>query len=193
MTDSHRRAMRWIDLIIFLATIAMADALVRWADREYLRVEPPSQRSRPSDGSRPDWLLTWLHPYRRLQHDWFWFCVAATVGAGALLAVDGRTWTRRGRARPGTMVVFVSLLVGGVTAAHHILIAPPFGRPNGLSYSLLNALEFRMPGAILGVWVVTWLRPWRGSPDPREHTARIVGWIWMANVGLLVGYGLLFG
>jgi hypothetical protein len=73
-----------------------------------------------------------------------------------------------------------------------ILVIPVSSRPNGLCYSLLNALEYRMPGAILGVWVVTWLRPGRGRPDWRERVARSLGGIWMMNVGLLIGYGLIF-
>jgi hypothetical protein len=54
------------------------------------------------------------------------------------------------------------------------------------SAGLRNALEFAIPGAILGVWAVTWGRKmeWRGL---------LIGWMWMAQVAMLVAYGVLFG
>lgn len=193
MTGLPRRVVLWRDVVILLATIALAVTTVRWADREHLRVEPPAKAQRRRTVPRPDWVRALEYPYRRLQHDWFWLCVAATLGVGGILASDGRTWSRRGLSRPGTTVVLVVLLVGGVTAAQQTLTEPGSARPYGLSYSLRNALGFRLPGAILGVWVVAWLRPRRGSPGWRERTARIVGWIWITDVGLLIGYGLVFG
>jgi hypothetical protein len=193
MTGHPRRSDRWIAILVLLATIAMAVPLVQWADRQFLRVEPPPMVRRRRTVSRPDWVFACEHPYRRMQHDWLWFGVAATVGAGVLLATDRRTWTRRRLARPGTTGVLVMLLLGGVLAIQQVLVPPPFGRSNGLNYDLRNALEIPLSGAILGVWVVRWLRPARSRPDRRELTARFVGWMWMANIALLIGYGLLFG
>src|SRR5207302_7393 len=42
-----RRVARWPDVAIVLATIALAFTMVRWADREYLRVQPPLTFLRP--------------------------------------------------------------------------------------------------------------------------------------------------
>lgn len=189
MSRPPRRA----DALILLATIAVAVVLVRWADREYLRVEAPAAWRRSQVVSRPDWVWPLEQPYRRLQHDWVGLCVAATLGVVGLLAIDGRTWTRRGLARPGTIAVLAILLVGGASAATFLLVPVGPRHSVGLSYDLGDVLAFRMPGTILGVWVVGWLRPHRGRPDLRERLARLVGWMWMARVGLLIGYGLLFG
>jgi hypothetical protein len=193
MTGRVSRAIRWTAALIVLATVPLAVLVVRWADREYLQVEAPNVTQRRSTVSRPDWVWAIEHPYRRLGHDWIWLWVAAIPGAAALLATDGRIFTRRRLARPGTAVVLVSLLVGGASIAQQLLVPPTLGSSYGLSYSLLNALEPRLTGAILGVWVVSWLRPRRGRPDFRERAARLVAWMWMANVVFLIGYGLLFG
>jgi hypothetical protein len=193
MMDRLRRATSWTGTLVLLATLALAVVLVRWADREYLRVEAPNTAERLHTVSRPDWVWAMEHPYRRLGHDWVWLCVAANLVAAAVLATDCRIFSRRRLARLGTAVVLVSLLVGGVSVAQQLLVPPALGPSYGLSYSLLNALEPRLTGAILGVWVVFWLRPRRGRPDFRERIARLVGWMWMANVALLIGYGLLFG
>jgi hypothetical protein len=202
MIGFPRGAVRWTDVMILVATIALACAILRWADRQFrrvegpsrfLRIEGPSQLRNRGNVHRPEWVWAMAHPYRRLQHDWLWISVVVTLGAAGMLALDRRTWHRWGLSRPGTIVVLVALLVGGATVAQQILMVPLSSRPNGLCYSLRNALEFRMPGAILGVWVVTWLRPVRGRPDWRERFARSVGWIWIANVGLLIGFGLIVG
>jgi hypothetical protein len=162
---------------ILLATIASAVVAVRWADREFQRVEPPSGTvwSVP----RPEWVWALNRPYRRFQHDWTWVCVAATAGMGAVVARD--SWRRA-----GTIVVIVALLVGIVTTAHYLLAAPPISRRNGASYGLHNALQVRVPGAVLGTWAVTWGRKsdWRG---------RLIGGMWMVEVGMLIAYGVLFG
>jgi hypothetical protein len=184
---------RWTAALVALAAIPLAAVLVQWADREYLRVEAPSIAQRRHTVSRPEWLWAWEPAYRRLGHDWPWLCVAASLGASALLAIDGRIWTRRRLAQPGTAIVLVILLVGGVSVAQRLLFPPTSGRSIGLSYGLLDALEAHVPEAILGVWVVAWLRPRRGRPDLRERTARLVGWMWMAVFVLTIGYGLLFG
>lgn len=99
----------------------------------------------------------------------------------------------QGKVRPGTTVVLVVLLLGGLTAAHQILSPPGFGRWDLLGSSLTYALQFRMPGVAVGAMVVAGLRPKRGLPDWRERAARMVGWIWIANVGLAITSGLLFG
>jgi hypothetical protein len=164
-------------LAILLATVASAAVAVGWADGEFQRVEPPSEIARPVP--RPDWVWAMNRPYRRFQFDWTWVCVAATVGMGAVVA--------RGPSRPpGTIVVIVALLVGVVTVGHYLLTAPAIFRTNGDCYGLHNALQVRMPGAILGAWVVTWGRKsgWRG---------RLIGGIWMVPVAMLVVYGILFG
>lgn len=193
MTGAGQRAAGWPVVLIVLVTTVLAWILVRWADREYRRVERPVRVERRHSVPRPDWIWALEYPYGRCQHDWVWICAAFTLGVGAILATDGRTWSRRGLSRPGTMVVLVVLVVGGVTIAQQSLALPVSARPNGLSYSLGNALEYRLPGAIVGVWVVAWLRPRRRCTDWRERAAGFVGWSWMATVGLLIGYGLLFG
>jgi hypothetical protein len=188
-----RRALRWTAALLVLAALPLAVLLVQWADREYLRVEAPNIAQRRPTVSRPDWVWACENPYRRFSHDWTWLCVAATIGACGLLATDGHIFTRRRLARPGTAAVLVGLLVGGAFVAQQLLVPPTLGRSNGLSCNLRNALETRLTGAILGVWVVSWLRPPRGRPDFRERAARLVGWMWMAGIVLMIGYGLLFG
>lgn len=192
MSGSPRRAPRWLDVVLIVATVAAAIVLVRWADQEYLRVETPFAYQ-VRTVNRPEWVWALQRPYQRLQHGWPWFCVAATLGAGAILACDRETWTRRRLSRPGTTVVFVVILLGALTAAHQAFLAPTFTRSNGICYSVSNGLNFRLPGAILGVWVVGWLRPHHSKPDWPERAGRMVGWMWLANVGLLIGYGVLFG
>jgi hypothetical protein len=181
---------RWPDIVIALAAIALAIVTVRWADREFLIRELPDRSAHWT--ARPAWLIRLNHPYRRLQHDIIWVCVAATVAAGAILARDPATWTRRGLSRPGTAAVLVILLAGGVTVADRLLVGRyGLAASNALSYDLRNALDYRIPGAIIGAWVVAW--PWwRRRPAWRERMARFVGLLWMANVGLLIAYGLLF-
>lgn len=165
---------------------------VRWADQEYLRLELPFAYQ-VHTVSRSEWIWPLQRPYQRLQHAWPWLCAAATLGVGGVLAFDRETWTRRRLSRPGTIIVFVTILLGTVAATHQAFLAPPFIRTAELSYSLRNAVEFRMPSAILGAWVVAWLSPHRSVPDWPERAGRIVGWMWWANVGLLIGFGVLFG
>jgi hypothetical protein len=182
--------------ILFAVVVMTAAAvpLVRWADAELLRVEPPPQRELRSHGvARPDWVFALEHPYRRMQFDSLWLTVAATLGAGTFLAVDGRTWTRRRLARPGTAGVFAALLVGGVLTAQTLIAPGPFVMTNGPCYALFNVLSLGIPGVVVGVWVVAWLRPRRGRPDLSERIAQAVTWSWMAQIGLLIGYGLIFG
>lgn len=186
------RGVRRTDLVIALATAALACALVWWADREHARVQPWSPPSPRTGVWRPDWVWWREHLYGRLQHGWFWFGMAATVGAGALLACDRRTWTRRGLSRPGTAAVALALLIGGTTAAQ-LMLSPRGAGPNGLCYALRNTLEMSIAGAVLGVWTVFRLRPRRGAVDWRERVARVVGWVWLGNIALLVAYGLIFG
>jgi hypothetical protein len=170
---------RILNVAILLATIGSAAVSVRWADREFRRVEPPTETARPVP--RPEWFWALNRPYRRLQFDWTWVCVAATVGMGAVVARDPRP-----RRRPGAIVVIVALLVGVVSAAHYLVTAPAIFRTHGDCYGLHNALQVRVPGAILGAWALTWGRKaeWRG---------RLIGWMWMVQVGMLVAYGILFG
>jgi|GEM_PF-3852288 len=172
---------RVLNVLILLATITLGVIAVRWADREFQRVEPPSENFRPV--ARPWWMWTIHRPYRRLQHAWTWVCAAVTLGAGAV-ALDPKTWKRP--VDPGTVIVVVALLVSGVTIANYLLASPAIFRRNGDCYGLINALEYRVPGAILGTWAVTFGRKagWRG---------RLVGWMWMAGVGMLIAYGILFG
>lgn len=193
MRSPPQRSLRWLDVLILTATLVVAFAMVSWADAEYRRVEAPSMPRAIHAVSRPSWFWLLEGPYRRLKHDWFWLCVAYTLGIGAILVCRRETWTRRRLSRPGTIVVFVLILLRTVTAAHQAFLAPAFARPSGMCYSLTNVLNFRLHGAILGVWVVGWLRPSRSVPDWPERAGRIVGWMWLANVGLLIGCGVLFG
>lgn len=181
-------------LVAVVVMVAAAAPLVRWADAEFLRVEPPPQRERRSHAvARPDWVFALEHPYRRMEFDSLWLTVAATLGVGVLLAIDGRTWTRRRLARPGTGGVFATLLVGGVLTAQTVLAPGPSVMTNGLCYALFNTLALAIPGLVVGVWVVAWLRRRRGRPDLRERIAQVITWMWMAQIGLLIGYGLIFG
>jgi len=195
MIERPRRLAPWADLAIVLVAVGLAFAAVSWADREFLLAEPPSREPPPQVSTRPAWLLEWNHPYRRMQHDAVWVFGAATVGIGAVIARDGRTRRRGGLSGPGTMVVLVTLLVGGVAVANQLLAERPnVSPPAGLSHYLGNVLQYRLPGAILGAWVVGWLGSRRRTrPDWRERLARAVGWLWMATVGLLVGHAILFG
>ena len=79
------------------------------------------------------------------------------------------------------------LLVGLGTAAHYLLTAPPIFRTNGDCYGLRSALNVRVPGAVLGAWVVTRGRRRMG------WAGRLVGGLWMVGVAMLVAYGILFG
>ena len=178
------------DIVILVAAIALAIVTVNWADCEFLIREPPDRDARIV--RRPDWIVRLNHPYRRLEHDFICVCVAATVAAGAILARDRATWTRRGLSRPGTAAVFVVLLVGGVTVADRLLLSRyGLGASSPVSYELQISLGFRIPGAIIGAWVVAW--PWwRRRPAWRELMARLVAMLWMANVALLIAYALLF-
>jgi hypothetical protein len=64
-------------------------------------------------------------------------------------------------------------------AAHFFLAAPAIFKSNGICYGLRDALQFRVPGAILGALAVTWGRKvdWRGW---------LVAGLWMVEVGMLV-------
>ncbi|MHB1558570.1 MAG: hypothetical protein ACYC61_14025 [Isosphaeraceae bacterium] len=193
--ETPRRAAPTAAILVAVGvTIAAAVPLVRWADAEFLRVEPPPQRARRShDVARPAWVFALEHPYRRMQFDSLWLTVAATLGAGVLLAISGRTRARRRLARPGTTGVFATLLVGSLLTAQTLLAPAPFVMTNGLCYAVFNALGLAIPGLVVGVWVVAWVRRRRGRPDLRERIAQVVTWIWLAQIGLLIGYGLIFG
>jgi hypothetical protein len=183
---------RWPDILILVGAAAVAFAGVAWADREFVRVEPKAPDVNTHVVERPDWFWGLIYPYRRFQHDWIWVCVAATLGAGAVLARDG--WGRRSLSRPGTNAVFVMLLVGGLTAAQQLLVRHPiFASAYGMSYDLIEVLNAGVPGAIIGAWVVSWFGSRRRDPDWRERFARLVGWLWMVDVAMLIAYGLLFG
>lgn len=190
-------------MAILLAAASLAVVAVRWADREFLAAEPLPESPPLHSASRPGWVWPLHRPYRRVQHDGVWFAAAATLGVGALLARDGRIWDRRGLSRPGAAGVLVALLVGGGAVAHQLLAGRPlYTQAAGACYDLRNALDLRLPGAVLGAWIVAWLGwlGWLGSPrrrrrrpDWRERAARAVGWLWLADAGLLIAYALFFG
>ncbi|WP_435008446.1 hypothetical protein P12x_005656 [Tundrisphaera lichenicola] len=175
---------RWPVFAIILATLVLAVILIRWADGEFLRIESSSIDVNTHAVRRPDWFWVLLYPYRRFQHGWTWACVAATVGMGAIVALDGKVWRRP--ARPGRAIVLVALSVMCLSMIFVVLAAPPIFRANGICYGLSDAVHYRVPGAILGAWVVTWGRriDWRGQ---------LVGWVWAAEVGMMIAYGFLFG
>ena len=162
---------------ILLTTLASAIILVRWADGEFHRVEPPGVSPRRD------------RPYRRIQHALIWVGAAASVGMGAIVALDGR----KRPCGPGTLAAVVSALIVVATAADFLLAAPAIDRQNGTCYGLRNVLEYRVPGAIIGAWAVAWLWPRRAQPDWREWGGRIVFSLWMANVSMLIAHGVLFG
>ena len=149
----------------------------------------------PRPPSWPSWLWELYYPSQRLAFDFFWIPVAATLAAGAILARDRRTWTRRGLRRPGTLALAVTLLIGGATVAHQLTAAPIYVSTLGLAYDLSNALGHRVPGAIIGAWVVARLAPRRRNlpVDWRERAARVVAWSWMLNIALMVVQALIFG
>jgi hypothetical protein len=185
--------LRGADIAILIGTAALAVLAVLWSEREYAHMNPQFKVLRNSS-SRAAWVRAIYGPSQRFQRDWAWFCVASTVGVGALLACDGQARNRV--SQPGTNALFVMLLIGGVTAINQILAKQPrFSKIPGLSYSLdpENLLRNGSTGAYLGTCVVAWLWPRRRRPDGRERCARIVGWLWMVDVGLLVVSGVLFG
>jgi hypothetical protein len=183
---------RWPDILILVGAAVVAYVGVAWADREFVRFEPKALDVNTHVVERPDWFWGLVYPYRRFQHDWIWVCVAATLGAGALLARDG--WGRRSLSRPGANAVFVMLLVGGLTVAQRLLAwMPRFVAAQGTSHDLDEVLNAGLPGAIIGSWVVSWFGSRRRDPDWRERFARLVGWLWMVDVAMLIAYGLLFG
>jgi hypothetical protein len=174
-------ARRWGVMAILLVASCFAAIAVRWADGEFRRIEPPVEEFHSV--SRPDWVWAMHRPYRRVENAWIWVCSAVSLAMGALVTLDGR-WRRPWPS--GTIIVLVALMVGILTTAHFFLAAPAMFKTNGLCYGLRNALEFRVPGAILGALVVTWGRKvdWRG---------RMIVGVWAVEVGMLVAYGVLFG
>jgi len=178
------RRFSWVDLAIVLGAVALGVGLVRWADSEYVRVAGPPSGVKAID--------EWQWRYRRGCHAWLWVAATWTLGVGAILARAGRFGNRRGLQRAGTRVVLVILVVGGATAAHFLLAAPRYLQTNGTSYGLYNALQLRVPGAILGAWVVGGVGS-RRRVDWRERAGRLAGWLWIADVGLLVASGFCFG
>jgi hypothetical protein len=186
---------------IVTATIALAIALVRWSDSDLRRTFRSSRVPLlPYYGAgrlpRPAWVDELFVPYRRLHHNWLWFCVAVTLGAAALLARDPRTWTRRGAARTSTLTVVVALLVGALTAVGpilRVLTAVPGDRTRPLGQLLASILPNPVIAAVVGVWVVAWLRQRRGSPGWRDRVAHLAGWSWIAHLGMTIGNNLLFG
>lgn len=188
MSETPQGAFRWPDGEIVLTAIGLAIALVQWSDKAYVRVI--GSPIRLPAVSRPDWVWRLNVPYRRVVHNWPWVGVAATVGAAGLIARDRRTWSRRGLSRPGTVLILVILVVGSVTLMSQAC-APP--SPNGLCFSLTSALVWRVPGAVVGFWVVAWFRRRRGVSDWRQRLAHLVGWGWVGNLVLTIAYGVLFG
>jgi hypothetical protein len=181
----------WPNILILLATIALGVLAVRWADAAFLQTEPPPKDLPPAAPARPEWIWAIYHPYRRLQHDWVWVSVAATLGVGAILALDARTWSRRGLSRPGTNVVFVTLLVGVATALQQLLAG--FAAAASKSYDLGEVLGSDLPGAILGAWVVVSLGSRPHHADWREWLGRLVAWFWIVDAAMLILYAPLFG
>jgi hypothetical protein len=173
------RRSRWPDVAILLAALIMAVVAVRWADAEFRRVQPTTAPAR--NLSRPNWVGASLRPFERLMNAWVWVCVSATVGVWAVAVRDPKSWRR-----PGTVVVTVALLVGVVTAVHLLVGAAAIFRRNGLCYGLRNALEARVPGAIIGAWAITWGRK-------HDWASRVVSGMWMGHPGMLVAHALLFG
>ena len=163
---------------IFLTTVAGGIVAVRWADRDF-----PARRAAIASARRGGRVCmgqvapSALSPIAARQH---WACVAASLGMGAVLAAGGRA----PRSGPGVSAAIVSALVVAATVGHSLLAAPAIFWMNGTSYGLGNALEFTVPGAILGAWTVGWLlakagtsrlagvgRPHRGMPVDVEGRA----------------------
>jgi hypothetical protein len=172
---------------ILLATLYVAVVSVRWADREFLRVAGPFA----PEPAGQKWLQTLDLPYQRFQHDLLWVGVAATVGMGAILLVDGRTWKRP--ARPARVAGLVSALAVLFTIANSLFAGLPISWTNGTCYGLGNALDFGVPGAVLGAWIVACLLPKARQSDWRDHGASLVGCLWATFIGLRIASGLLFG
>ncbi len=195
MTTRQRRFSP-VDLAIGVATILLAIFVVGEFDRDYLVANPPApvpQNRRTV--TRPEWIWELQYPYTRFQHDFLAIAAAATLGAGAALAIRRETWTRRGLSRPGTVAVALALAIG-IVQLSVVLTAkrPMFASARSFWIDLRNNLEFPLPGTVLGAWtVMALLGLWRPSRSGCELSARAVGWAWLANIGLFLGYGLLFG
>ncbi len=194
MTRDSRRGSRWPDVLILLAAAALAVAAVRWADREFDRVAPSSQQATRSP-SRPDWVWDLHRPYLRLLNDAPCLPAVATLAVAAILARGARTRGRRRRVGPGAVVILAILLVGGVSGVAQVAIGGRHGVSYSAYYDLSTTLGYRVLGAILGAWVALRLgRRRRARPDDwRDRAAQFVGWTWMADIGLMFLYPLLFG
>ncbi|WP_435016350.1 hypothetical protein TA3x_003915 [Tundrisphaera sp. TA3] len=172
---------RRAEFAILLTSFALGVVLVRWADEQLGPFTMPGEGFRFP--GRPAWYLAMLGGYRRLQNAWIWACVAATIGMAGLVLLDER-WRRPWPA--GSILVAVAFLVGGSMAASYVMIAPPISRRAGLCSGLHGTLEIVVPGAVLGAYVGTLGRPidWRG---------RLVGGMWLAELGMMIASGLIFG
>lgn len=194
--STRRRPFPALELAIGIATLVLAGILIAAFDRDFLVTNPPSpvpQNRRTV--ARPEWVWNLQHPYSRFHHDFIASCCAATLGVGAAMAIRRETWTRRGLSRPGTVAVLLALAIGMVQLSV-VLTAkrPMFASAQMFWFDLRNTLEFSIPGAILGAWtVMAMLGLWRPSHDGRETVSRTVGWMWLGNIGLFLGFGMLFG
>ena len=195
-SDEARRISLWLDCVIGLLTVVLAVAVVIAADQTQRLVEPPEPWPvYRRDVSRPERVWNFRPAYRRFQFDCQFALTVATLGAGLILAKDRKTWTRRGMSKPGTLAVVVAIVTGFLQIPI-LEPAQPFrmGGPTSSWYDIYKNLEFRLPGTILGSWIVVFACGlWSPCRNWRDGLGRSIGWGWLATIGLMLGYPLLFG
>ena len=196
MTRPARLGVRRTDVVILSAALALAVVAVRWADRDFDRVEPASMPIGRSI-SRPEWARALERPSRRVQYVLPCLPAVATLAVAAILAGDAlsRPRVRRRRAGPGAVVIGVALAVGGILAASQFSFGPPFRKGISSYFDLDEALRVQVPGAILGAWVALRLGARRRARPLgwRDGAARLVGWAWMVDIAWMIAHAVVFG
>jgi hypothetical protein len=195
MPGLRARQFTWLDAAILLAVLLLGIAAATWADREYLRRQPPTRFPVRRSVERPQWLWHLQYPFHRLWNDAQSVMGVATLGTAIVLLRDRRIWRRRRLTRPGDVAIAIGVLFGGIAVISQVLTAvPTSSRPQSLAFELGSILQDQVPGSILGAWIALWLaRVWRPSPDWRDRLGRILGWCWLGDIGLLIVNALLFG
>ena len=183
---TKRRSPGYFEVVVLIATLALATALVRWADAEFVRTHPPTATEASRPVARPGWVGAWQRPFDRFEHDQVFGTAALTVGMGIILARRGR-WTRRGLRQPGSRLVLICLIVGGALFASLLAIGLTWQFGPGIRGGLRDLLNFRLPGLVVGAWVVggSRRRSWRRA-DGIERAARVVGGLWLLSPALFI-------
>ena len=189
------RRMTILDVAILAATAVAGVFATRATDRDYLRINPPDGPRRPPNVSRPAWVWRVEYPYGRVQHDSIILTAMLTLGATGVLAIDLRTWQRRGPLRPGAVAVGVVAIIGALATASQAAMDPPmFAGAPSFWFNYRNLMEYRASGAVLAAWSTLALGGlWRPCSDWRDALGRVVGWCWVGTMVSLLLFPLLFG